>query len=156
MQEMWVWSLGQEDLLEKEMATHSGVLAWEILLTEGSRQATVHRLQSMKVKWKWKLLSCVRLFATPWTIQSMEFSRPAYWSGQSFPSPGDLLNSGIEPRSPALQVDSLPAEPPGKPKNTGVGSLKCRRPGFDSWVGKIPWRRKWQPTPVFLPGISQG
>ena len=30
--------------------------------------------------------------------------------------------------------------------------LQCRRPGFDPWVGKIPWRRKWQPTPVFLPG----
>ena len=41
----------------------------------------------------------------------------------TFPSPGDLPNSGIEPRSPALQVDSLPAEPQGKPKNTGVGSL---------------------------------
>ena len=32
--------------------------------------------------------------------------------------------------------------------------LKCRRPGFDPWVGKIPWKRKWQPTPVFLPGES--
>ena len=38
-------------------------------------------------------------------------------------SPGDLPNLGIEPRSPALQVDSLPAEPQWKPKNTGVGSL---------------------------------
>ena len=36
---------------------------------------------------------------------------------------GDLRNSGIKPRSPALQADSLPAEPPGKPKNTGVGRL---------------------------------
>ena len=34
--------------------------------------------------------------------------------------------------------------------------LQCARPGFDPWVGKIPWRRKWQPTPVFLPGESQG
>ena len=36
--------------------------------------------------------------------------------------------------------------------------LQCRRhrrPGFDPWVGKIPWRKKWQPTPVFLPGKSQ-
>ena len=41
----------------------------------------------------------------------------------SFPSPGDLPNPEIEPRSPALQTDSLPAEPQGKPKNTGVGSL---------------------------------
>ena len=53
----------------------------------------------------------------------MEFSRPQYWSGQLFPSPEDLLNTRIEPRSPALQADSLPGEPPGKPKNTGVGSL---------------------------------
>ena len=34
--------------------------------------------------------------------------------------------------------------------------LQCRRPGFDPWVGKIPWRRKRQPTPVFLPGKSHG
>ena len=42
--------------------------------------------------------------------------------GSLIPSPGDLLNPGIEPRSPTLQVDSLPAEPQGKPKNNGVGS----------------------------------
>ena len=53
----------------------------------------------------------------------MEFSRPEYWSGQPFPSPRDLPKPGLEPRFPALQVDSLSAEPPGKPKNTGVGSL---------------------------------
>ena len=62
--------------------------------------------------WKWKLLSRVQLFATSQTIQSMAFSRPEYWSGYPFPSPGDLPNPGIEPRSPALQADSLPAEPP--------------------------------------------
>ena len=44
-------------------------------------------------------------------MQSMEFSRPEYWSRQPFPSPGDLPNPGIKPRSPALQADSLPAEP---------------------------------------------
>ena len=53
----------------------------------------------------------------------MEFSRPEYWSGEPFPPPGDLPNPGIELRSPTLQADSLPAEPQGKPKNTGVGSL---------------------------------
>ena len=47
----------------------------------------------------------------------MEFSRPEYWSGYPFPSPGDHHNPGIEPRSPTLQADSLPAEPQG----TGVG-----------------------------------
>ena len=65
-------------------------------------------------------ISCVQLFATPWTIQSMEFSRQEYW--RLFPSPGDLPNPGIEPRSPTLQAYSLPAEPQGKPKNSGVGS----------------------------------
>ena len=69
------------------------------------------------------MLSRVRLFATPQTAQSMEFSRPGYCSGQPFPSPGDLPNPGIEPRAPTLQADSFPAEPPGKPKNTGVGGL---------------------------------
>ena len=53
----------------------------------------------------------------------MEFSRPEYWSGLPLPSPGDLPDPGIKPRSLTLQVDSLPTEPPGKPKNTGVGSL---------------------------------
>ena len=50
----------------------------------------------------------------------MEFSKPEYWSGQPFPSPGDLPNPGIEPTSPTLQADSLPAEPQGKPK-THIG-----------------------------------
>ena len=48
----------------------------------------------------------------------VEFSRPADWSG--YPS---LPNPGSEPRAPTLQVDSLPAEPPGKPNNIGVGNL---------------------------------
>ena len=48
---------------------------------------------------------------------------PGQNTGVAFPSPGDLSNPGIEPRCPTLQADSLPAEPPWKPKNTGVGSL---------------------------------
>ena len=67
-----------------------------------------------------KLLSRVRLFASPWTADSqaplsMGFSRQEYWSGLPFPSPGDLPDSGIEPRSPTLQADTLPSKPPGKP-----------------------------------------
>ena len=45
----------------------------------------------------------------------MEISRQEYWSGLLFPSPGDIPDSGIEPRSPTLQANSLPSEPPGKP-----------------------------------------
>jgi len=69
----------------------------------------------MKMEWKWKPLSCDQLFVTPWAIQSMEFPRPEYWNGQLFPSPEDLSNPRTEPRSPALQADSLPAEPSGNP-----------------------------------------
>ena len=53
----------------------------------------------------------------------MEFSRQEYWCGLPCLPPGDLPKPGIKPRSPTLQADSLPYEPPGKPKNTGVGSL---------------------------------
>ena len=65
-------------------------------------------------------LSCVWLFATPGTVAcqaplSMGFSRQEYWTGLPFPLPGDLPTPRIAPRSPALQVDSLPSEPPGKP-----------------------------------------
>ena len=67
---------------------------------------------------KVKSLSHVQLFATLWTVAcqappSMGFSRQEYWSGLPFPSPGDLLNPGIELWSPTLQADSLPSEPPG-------------------------------------------
>ena len=63
--------------------------------------------------------SRVRLFATPWTLTgqaplSMGFSRQEYWSALPCPPPGDLPKPGIEPRSPMLQADSLPSEPPGK------------------------------------------
>ena len=59
-----------------------------------------------------KSLSRVRLFATPWTVAhqappSMGFSRQEYWSGLQFPSPGDLPNPGIEPRSPILEADAF-------------------------------------------------
>ena len=65
------------------------------------------------------VLSRVRLFATPWTVAhqaalSMGFPRQEYWSGLPFPLAGDLPDLGVEPMSPtppALQADSLPAEP---------------------------------------------
>ena len=79
MQEVCVRSLGWEDPLEKEMATHSNILAWRILWTEESG-----------------------------ALLSMGFSRQEYWSGLLFPSPVDLPNPGIEPAFPAWQSDSLP------------------------------------------------
>ena len=67
------------------------------------------------------------------------------------------LLQGIIP----TQADSLPTELSEKPNFPGGSDsksvcLQCGRPGFNPWVGKIPWRRKWQPTPVLLPGKSHG
>ena len=85
-----------------------------------------------------KLLSRVQLFETPWTVayqapSPMEFSRQEYWSGWStLPSPGDLPNTGTEPRSPSSQADALPSGPPGKP------SSLIRRPQHP-----VPWVLAW-------------
>jgi len=82
-------------------------------------------LPSEPQKVKVKSLSHVGLFVTPWTVAyqvppSMEFSRQEYWNGLPFPLPEDHPNPGIEPRSPALQADTLLSEPSitrmGKPK----------------------------------------
>ena len=116
----------------------------------------------------------------------MEFPRPECWSGSLCLLQGDVPNRGIKPRSPALQADSLPAEAQWKPKNTGVGSLSllqeifptqksnwgllhCRqilyqlsyqgiwqREKGENKTSNVCWRRKWQPTSVFLPGKSHG
>ena len=137
-------------------------------------------LTSWKKERKWSH-SVVRLFATPWTVayqapKSVEFSRQEYWSGLPFPSPGDFLKPGIEPRSPALQADALLSEPLGKPnenpsnlfflilwQNSFPGgsvvkepACQSRRCTWNSCIWKIPWRKKCQLTPVFLPGESHG
>ena len=85
-------------------------------------------------------------------------SRPEYWSGQVFLSPGDLSNPGIEPRSPQLQADSLPAEPPRKPKNTAVGSLTLLQhifPTQESIQGLLHYKQilyepSYQGSPIVL------
>ena len=66
---------------------------------------------------------------------SMEFSRPECWSGYPFPSPGDLPNPGIKPTSSTLQAESLPAEPQGKPKKSGLGA--------HPFSSRSSWPRKW-------------
>ena len=81
-----------------------------------------------------QLLNHVQLFVIPWTVvyhapPSMEFSRQEYRSGLPFPSPGDLPNPGINPRSPALPADTLLSEPWGKlPSEYG----RCSRPGREA------------------------
>ena len=75
-----------------------------------------------------KLLSRVQLFGSPWTVAyqappSMEFSRQEYWSGLPFPSPGDLPNPRVEPRSPALQQTLYCLSHLGSPVGTGAQLL---------------------------------
>ena len=85
---------------------------------------------------KVKLLSHFQLFMTTWTVAyqappSMGFSRQEYSNGLPFPLPGNLPNPGIQPRSPTLQADALPSEPPGKPDPLSMGFL----PGKNTGVG---------------------
>ena len=72
-------------------------------------------------------------FLHPWG-----FSRQKYWSGFPYPPPGDLPNPGIEPRSPALQADSLPSEAPieGKPYRRQIFLL------FLHWMPASYWERE--------------
>ena len=114
--ELQVPSLGQENPLEE--GTVTSILAWRIPWTEkpGRLQATAWRATLVEFS-SVQSLSRVRLFATPWTVArqappSMGFSRQKYWSGLTFPSPGDLPNPGIELRSPSLQADALTSEIP--------------------------------------------
>ena len=77
----------------------------------------------------------------------MGFSRQEYWSGLPFPSPGDLPDPGIEPRSPTLEADALTSEPPGKPYSTHhtalhgmVGDGECVDSDPGPWGFAIPLR----------------
>ena len=97
---MWVWSLDQKDLLQKEMATYASVLAW----------------------------------GTPWTekpagLQSLK-------SQKSQTQPCDSTTT--------RELSGFPHGSVAKNPPASAGDM------FHPWVGKIPWRRKWQPTPVFL------
>ena len=79
-----------------------------------------------------------------YTVHGILQARILEWRiPKPFPSPGDLPNPGIKPRSPALQADSLPEESLGKPKNTGVGSLSLLQGIFliqESNWGLLPCR----------------
>ena len=81
-------------------------------------------------------LNHVQLFETLWTVAcqaplSMGFSRQEYWSGFPYLPPGDLLNPGIEPTSPALAGEFFITELPRKPKPSGTVQLNiCQPPSF--------------------------
>ena len=129
--ESWKWILEKYDLFMTTMGTLIKVLISQ-------------------------LLSLVHLFAIPWTVAhqsppSIGFSRQEYWSGSPFSSPGDLSDLGIEPRFLSLRADSLSSDPPGKPKNTGRGSLCLLQWIFrtqDSNQGHLHFRRIFTNWPI--------
>ena len=71
----------------------------------------------------------------------MGFSRQECWSGLPYPSPGDLPSPGFEPRSPALQADSSPSEPPGKPQWSRSSSPPNERASF--YLSVSQWMDMW-------------
>ena len=97
------------------------------------------------------------LFEILWTVAhqtplSVEFSKQEYWNGLPWSPPGDLPGPGIEPTSlmsPSLAGVFLPISATRLSSSLSQWRicLQCKRSRFDSWIGKIPWRRKWQPTP---------
>ena len=86
---------------------------------------------------------------------SKGLTRPEYWNGLPLPSPRDLPDPGIKPESPALQTDSCNQGFPDSSIGT-ESTPQCGRPGFHSWVGKIPRRKERLPTLVFWPGEFHG
>ena len=87
---------------------------------------------------------CPTLCSPPGSSVHRGFSRQEYFSGLPCPPAGDLPNPRIRPRSPTLQADSLPAEPPEKPKNAGVGRLSLLLwifPTQELNLGLLPCRR---------------
>ena len=98
----------------------TGLLGAELEITLGSQAHSLCSLPICSVCVRAQLLSHVQLSMISWTVVhqaplSMEFSRQEYWSGLSFPSPGDLPDPGIEHGSHILQADSLLSEPLGGP-----------------------------------------
>ena len=163
-EEMWVWSLGWEDSLEKGMATHSSILAWRTAMDRGAWQAIVHRvaksstgLKTLSLHIGLKLSMPLRDFWEFPQYEGMVISAPgclplqnSFHQGFSFFS---ALILNLKWNSPLFfnPKEGLPWWLSDK-----ESACQCRRYRFNPWVGKIPWRMAWQPTPVFLPGEFQG
>ena len=128
--------------------------SWSVVLHVGGGQPAPPCHGPLVIPPCWSL-SHIRLFATPWTVThqaplSMGFSRQEYWSGLPFHSIGNLLDSGIKPRSPALQADSLLSELPEKPHGllvltyylidqTLLSFSFCSKMGLPSFIVNTCW-----------------
>ena len=176
MQEMQVWSLGREDLLEKEMATHSSVLAWRIPWTEEPGRLQSIGLQRVGHNWAtntfhfWSLLTKYQQLLS--YFNSNCDNQKCFQALLSVPWGGKLsLPIQIENycsrdfmeymEAMAAHSSTFAWKIPWMEEPGGLQSMGSLRVGHD-WATSLSlftfthWRRKWQPTPVFLPGESQG
>ena len=155
MQETWVWSLGREAPLEKEMATHSSTLAWRIPWTE--EPCRLQSVGSQRVGHDWatslpstsflpyklcKYLEIIMYLSTGHLVLLLV----SIWAKEYALNPVKNLSE--------FKVDFSLL------KANLFGSAVVKNPPANAGdardMGKLPWRRRWQPTPVFLPGKSHG
>ena len=152
-------SLGQEDPLEKWMATHSSILAWKISWTE--EPGGLQSMGSQRVGYDWATNTHM---CWDWEIGLWE------WEVENYRCIFDFcfldtcacellcllsaLISSIENFFLFVLAFGVKGFPGGSDGQRFC--QQCKRPEFDPWVGRIPWRREWQPTPVFLPGEFHG
>ena len=139
---MWHCKRGQAGFLPDQGVPTKGRTEREKGLEQSAGSKESGSFRGLELEWK--TLSRVWLFSNPWTIAcqdplSMEFSRQEFWSGLPFPSPGDLPNLGTEPGSSALQADSSPSEPPGKPFCGPVAKFYSLKTENSCWKGGIRW-----------------
>ena len=175
MQKTQIWCLGREDPLKVEMATHSSILAWRILWTE--EPGGLQSMGSQKVGHDWATFigGCSR------KIKDLAIvSQPAGGCDRSEHALSVFLTSNPHLHLPGLlqgmRTSLLACSLRGVEIQVWIVVQSQKRPNredmdvlcllsnivknlqlrFNPWFGNIPWRREWQPTPVFLPGESHG
>ena len=143
-QETQVRSLGWEYPLEEGMAPHSSILAWRIPWTE--EPGEIQPIGSQRVGHDWHNWACTHKWVPIWKQNQ---SPTSY-------HPRSIRHISVKSKTIKFFYSIIyEKELPWWLRWWSV-CLQYRRPRFDPWIGKISWRRKWQPTPVFLPGESQG
>ena len=195
MRETQVWSLGWEDPLEKEMATHSSTLAWKIPWTEEPGRLQPKGLQRVRHNWATSLYTSLILytivFASYFSSPLLPLSRSVspvvttsfflylwacfflfffrfhlsdyhisfvlfcltYFTKQNIFQIHSCYWKVVEFHF--LWLISIPLGFPGDSLIKNLSAKQETQVWSLGWEEKIPWRRKWQPTPVFLPGAEK-
>ena len=156
--ETWVGSLGQEYPLEKGMAIHCSILAWRIPWTKEPGRLQFKGLQSIGHDWATNThtqLNITKLSDSCDLIlllKSLPYIRESYMNICIF----RILKAAAQIKN--YEASDRVGERYGLPwwLSSKESASQSRRHGLDPWVGNIPWRMKWQPTPVFLSGKSHG